>query len=285
MTQTTPTRDEAVPFPAYGELPFSELGSAVKAAQFGAPEPYEFDPEFYPGHQIVGAINFNSLNRIVTWFVKRASAPAPASGGVGAVAVKPTVEQIARAICRGRDLNPDCQNQGAARDGTVDGNWPEPRENFGRPYDTRWHYGWRNQAKAAQAVLELLDSLSPAATPVSEAKGEADMRRVCEALGFDPTNHHNAAKCPYCTPALAKPASSTAGGDVVLLKAMADGAGSMLLDVQRECIELRQIVVGFLQCPEIADCAPEDKDPETDVLERRALRAALSQSTSAGRGE
>jgi len=28
-----------------------------------------------------------------------------------------------------------------------------------------------------------------------------DMRAVCEALGFDPTNHHNAAKCPYCRPA------------------------------------------------------------------------------------
>ena len=26
----------------------------------------------------------------------------------------------------------------------------------------------------------------------------ADMRLICEALGFDPTNHHNAAKCPYC---------------------------------------------------------------------------------------
>jgi hypothetical protein len=30
---------------------------------------------------------------------------------------------------------------------------------------------------------------------------EVDMRAVVEALGFDPTNHHNAAKCPYCTPA------------------------------------------------------------------------------------
>lgn len=29
---------------------------------------------------------------------------------------------------------------------------------------------------------------------------EPDMRAVCEALGFDPTNHHNAAKCPYCRP-------------------------------------------------------------------------------------
>jgi len=28
-----------------------------------------------------------------------------------------------------------------------------------------------------------------------------DMRAICEALGFDPTNHHNAAKCPYCRPA------------------------------------------------------------------------------------
>lgn len=30
---------------------------------------------------------------------------------------------------------------------------------------------------------------------------DVDMRAVCEALGFDPTNHHNAAKCPYCRPA------------------------------------------------------------------------------------
>lgn len=28
-----------------------------------------------------------------------------------------------------------------------------------------------------------------------------DMLAVCKALGFDPTNHHNAAKCPYCRPA------------------------------------------------------------------------------------
>lgn len=31
-------------------------------------------------------------------------------------------------------------------------------------------------------------------------QAEPDMRAVCEALGFDPTNHHNAAKCPYCRP-------------------------------------------------------------------------------------
>jgi hypothetical protein len=33
------------------------------------------------------------------------------------------------------------------------------------------------------------------------AQPEPDMRAVCGALGFDPTNHHNAAKCPYCRPA------------------------------------------------------------------------------------
>lgn len=86
---------EAVAFPAYGELPFSELGAAVKAAQFGAPEPYEFDPEFYPGHQVFGPINFNSLNRIVTWFVKRAlsASPAPASSG-GLEAVREAVKRL-----------------------------------------------------------------------------------------------------------------------------------------------------------------------------------------------
>ncbi len=42
--------------------------------------------------------------------------------------------------------------------------------------------------------------------------------------------------------------------------------------------ELQAIVQGFLDCPEIADCAPDDKDPETDDLERRA-RCALKGQT------
>jgi hypothetical protein len=29
---------------------------------------------------------------------------------------------------------------------------------------------------------------------------QPDMPAICAALGFDPTNHHNAARCPYCTP-------------------------------------------------------------------------------------
>ena len=38
------------------------------------------------------------------------------------------------------------------------------------------------------------------AKPVSSGQ-RLDMPAICAALGFDPTNHHNAAKCPYCSPA------------------------------------------------------------------------------------
>jgi hypothetical protein len=34
------------------------------------------------------------------------------------------------------------------------------------------------------------------------------MKAICEALGFDPTNHHNAAKCPYCRPPEPQPVQS-----------------------------------------------------------------------------
>lgn len=52
------------------------------------------------------------------------------------------------------------------------------------------------------------------------APASADMRAVCDALGFDPTNHHNAAKCPYCRPS----ASASVAGASEPLQAMADGA-------------------------------------------------------------
>lgn len=37
-----------------------------------------------------------------------------------------------------------------------------------------------------------------------QAPTEPDMPAICAALGFDPTNHHNAARCPYCRPAQAQ---------------------------------------------------------------------------------
>ena len=48
-----------------------------------------------------------------------------------------------------------------------------------------------------------------AAPPAPALASEPDTRAICEALGFDPTNHHNAAKCPYCRPAAA-PAQAAA---------------------------------------------------------------------------
>lgn len=69
------------------------------------------------------------------------------------------------------------------------------------------------------------------------------------------------------------PALPESGVDV-LASAMANGNASILLDVQRECIALRQVVNGFLACPEIAECAAEDKAPETEALERRARALA-----------
>lgn len=87
---SAPATEGEVDFPAYGEMSFDELGSAVMAATiYAEPKPFNFSPDFDKGHQIVGTINFNSLNRIVTWFVKRALAlsnPAPGHGEAGAVA-------------------------------------------------------------------------------------------------------------------------------------------------------------------------------------------------------
>lgn len=42
---------------------------------------------------------------------------------------------------------------------------------------------------------------------------QADVRAICEALGFDPTNHHSAAKCPYCHPAGAQGGEGSAEGN------------------------------------------------------------------------
>ena len=54
--------------------------------------------------------------------------------------------------------------------------------------------------RVADFVLSLPGALAALQSPPPVVSGEADMRAVVEALGFDPTNHHNAAKCPYCTP-------------------------------------------------------------------------------------
>lgn len=54
--------------------------------------------------------------------------------------------------------------------------------------------------QAHRNLLTVIDekyaSIVRAALAAQVAPKEPDMRAICEALGFDPTNHHNAAKCP-----------------------------------------------------------------------------------------
>ena len=51
------------------------------------------------------------------------------------------------------------------------------------------------------AKRDAIDEAGDCLREVLLGANSEDMRAVCEALGFDPTNHHNAAKCPYCRPA------------------------------------------------------------------------------------
>jgi hypothetical protein len=41
--------------------------------------------------------------------------------------------------------------------------------------------------------------LRDAASALASPPQKPDVRGIIKALGFDPTNHHNALKCPYCT--------------------------------------------------------------------------------------
>lgn len=66
---------------------------------------------------------------------------------------------------------------------------------------------WRSiHAHRAEAIGECADELAAlrdAAALAPQRVGDVieltpDVRGIVEALGFDPTNHHNAARCPYC---------------------------------------------------------------------------------------
>ncbi|WP_234896379.1 hypothetical protein [Sinorhizobium meliloti] len=66
------------------------------------------------------------------------------------------------------------------------------------------------------------------------------------------------------------------------LKEILENVADLASDRIRSCLldkpeavegeEARQIIRGFLACPEVADCAPEDLDNETRDLERRARK-------------
>ena len=63
-----------------GRCDWTHLREAVAEARSGSRSHSEpFNEGIYPGHQMVGAINYNSLDRIVTAFVEAALTPASAS--------------------------------------------------------------------------------------------------------------------------------------------------------------------------------------------------------------
>lgn len=159
-----------------------------------------------------------------------ASAPAPAIGGVDAV--RDALEPFAKAII------PDSDTICGWRFGTT-----PKHEDFVRAHEV-------------YAV-----SLSPAATPVSEAGGD---RFKGLMLGQNPAEvwRAQAYKLAAELDALAKPASSPAGGDVdwKSLFETAHGALICIAEAQADAHYARKVA-----------------DELTD--------AALSQSTSAGRGE
>lgn len=70
----------------------------------------------------------------------------------------------------------------------------------------------------------------PALAP-STVPDVPDMPAICAALGFDPTNHHNAAKCPYCRPTVAPSPDAEQPIPKQVLTAIRD-AGLSLLKTQ-----------------------------------------------------
>jgi hypothetical protein len=85
-----------------------------------------------------------------------------------------------------------------------DGSEPGLRGVLEMLYDVAFQDGESPDAQRVQRK-ELAVELAFRTLATPEQRAEPDMRAVCEALGFDPTNHHNAAKCPYCREQRAKP--------------------------------------------------------------------------------
>ncbi len=166
-----------------------------------------------------------------------ASAPAPASGRVDAVKedAREFVAKIVYAAMK----------------------WAAERAERGKPPEWVERGNSLAQSEARRVAHNITDyvaaSLSPAATPVSEAGGEADWNGIARRMqraGAPGTEEELEAALRA---ALAKPASSPTGGDVV-----------------REA--LREIAE--------QDVTEIALDPDWP---RRIAKAALSQSTSAGR--
>lgn len=181
-----------------------------------------------------------------------ALAPVPASGGVDAVAAV-VAEELALKIV------------------SLSVNWLR-EDGTDREHENYVRANWTKEIAEAKRLI--LAALSPAATPVSEAGGEVDWL-VEHLLSWPCTGDERDGKSEaYINglmrqaarriEALAKPASSPAGGDVV----------QTLIDKTEKLIEAADDMGWSCNSSSADQAIREAKD---------AVRAALSQSTSAGR--
>lgn len=95
----------------------------------------------------------------------------------------------------------------------------------------------------ANGLTDRIVSASPRTDGAGAAAGEG--RRICEALGFDPANHHNALRCPYCNPE-----------GLVLSPAPAAGQAGAVPDSLRALSEaIREVVrAAWKLCDRSEDC-------------------------------
>ena len=71
--------DDERPLPTYEQIPWAQLGRDVNDAIYAIRKDYDFDPSYYPGHQMVPQINFNSLARIVDKYRYYGIGPLPST--------------------------------------------------------------------------------------------------------------------------------------------------------------------------------------------------------------
>jgi hypothetical protein len=99
---TKPGSDDR-PIPSYGQIPWKQLGRDVMDAMYAKRTDYEFDPSYYPGHQMLPTLNFNSLARIVDKYRYYGNAapmlPCPVCGGEAIHAI----DTLKRVIIKGEN--------------------------------------------------------------------------------------------------------------------------------------------------------------------------------------
>ncbi len=112
---------------------------------------------------------------------------------------------------------------------------------------------------------------------IAELEARVDQRSDDASKGWAGSVQGHDRELAKAVPALISKVKEQAAEIVKLREGWLDQAARDVSEIVRLEVEvdrLRVIMRGFLDCPEIADCAPDDKDPETDALEREA-RSAL----------